>query len=521
MSYTTEKGITIKIYSNLCSFFSYKEVRDVIFGNRVGNLFDILKDFLNEVKDNNGAGVFQIEQEGVTILYDLFGTPAEGATILSDHFSPSAPGKDQSETLKTQNETYDNPPKTPEELFAGAEYQSIFPLLKKKNTNRTSSSLDLEKLDGFLSKIWKESERIQLILSEVSAITSKGTINLSLEQAYEIILFCALFAWIRRIPATSDVTQLKEYLNLNSLEASEQILKKAKELIIQEEIKVLPYFQGQSGKKTINLELAVIYNKLDVPALIQLDNCPLQRHLGAKEKMLALTVDGKVVTFLPRFCAAQNQLLLQQGSQLQPNDDTEDFVPLDEDDTVFFGESQEYGLLIANQEGKFISSKERFKGEPPKQKIVWLQGDLRDYAFLDNNGRFIGRTQRTNWKNLLFFDISVGNGIAVTTDRRAIDANGNTLSHQAASVSCCGKHYIILRTDGTVLTDKGEVSRPDFPARAVCADAYGYWISTDNKLYWLGIGDSCCDQPLEEILRSNDGMTVFGIEASEDFLQLR
>ena len=255
--------------------------------------------------------------------------------------------------------------------------------------------------------------------------------------------------------------------------------------------------------------------------MIQLDNCPLQRHLGAKEKMLALTVDGKVVTFLPRFCAAQHQLICQQGNQLKPCDDNKDFVLLDKDDTVFFGESQEYGLLIANQEGKFISTKDRFKGDPPKQKIVWLQGDLRDYAFLASDGSFIGRCQYEGWKNLLFFEISVSNGIAVTAERKAINAKGKVLTDRVAAVSCCGHRYIILRTDGTVLTDKGEVSRPDFPARAVCTDAYGYWISTDKKFYWLGAGDSCWDHPLAEIFRSNDGMTVFGTENSESFLQLR
>lgn len=520
MSYTTEKkGITIKNYPNLCKFFVYEEVRAVILGVKVGDLFDILKDFLNEVKDNNGAGAFQIEQDGVNILYDLFGTPAGGSTILSNLFDAAAADIDQSETSKTKK-TCDKLPKTQDELFAEAEYQSIFPLLNRNKISKTSPFVDLEKLKDYLSKIWKDSDGIQYIISEISAITNKGTINLSLQQAYEIILFCVLFTWIRRRPEASNVTQLKEYLNLNSLEASEQILKTAKKIIIQEEIKVLPFFQGQSGKKTIKLELAVIYNKLDVSALIQLDNCPLQRHLGAGEKMLALTTDGKVVTFLPRFCAAQSQLILQQGSKLQPYDDSKDFVQLDEDDTVFFGESQEYGLLIANQEGTFISTRERFKGEPPKQKIVWLQGDLRDYAFLDSNGNFIGRTQRESWKNLLFFDISVGNGIAVTADRRAIDANGKILSHQAAAVGCCGERYIILRIDGTVLTDKGEVSRPDFPARAVCADAYGYWIATEKSLYCLYETEECLAYSLEEISRNNSGTVLYGGLANGDFCQI-
>ena len=539
MSYTTEKGIQVRTYPNLCRFFNYDEVRSVILGKNIGDLFDILEDFITDRKD-------EIEHGGERILYDLFGTP-----VLN---------KTQTNTSEQQEEKYNKPPKTPKELFEKKEYQSIFPLLQDRNSIKSVPSLDLEGLCNFLYKIcidtkciqhihsevsgitgkghlhldlnqaeeicnnlykdYRDVECIQHIHSEVSSITGKGHLHLSLDQAYEIIIFCALFVWIRRIPEERDVTQLKDHLNLNTIEASEQILKKTNEIVIQEKVKVLPYFQGQSCEKPLNLELAVISNQLDVPVVVQLDSCPLLRHLGAREKMLALTTDGKVVTFLPRFCAAQSQLILQHGSKLQPYDDSKDFVQLDEDDTVFFGESQEYGLLIANQEGTFISTKDRFKGDPPKQKIVWLQGDLRDYAFLDNNGNYIGRTRKRNWKNLLFFDISVGNGIAVTADRRAIDANGNTLSHQAVAVSCCGERYIILRIDGTVLTDKGEISRPDFPARAVCADAYGYWIATENTLYCLYESEESLDYCIEEISRNNSGTVVYGVLSNGSFCQL-
>lgn len=499
MSYTTESGIQVRTYPNLCRFFNYDEVRSVILGKNIGDLFDILEDFITDRKD-------EIEHGGERILYDLFGTP-----VLN---------KTQTNTSEQQEEKYNKPPKTPKELFEQKEYQSIFPLLQGRNSSKSVPSLDLEELCNFLYKICIDTKCIQHIHSEVSGITGKGQLHLSLDQAYEIIIFCALFVWIRRVPEERDVTRLKDHLNLNTIEASEQILKKTNEIVIQEKVKVLPYFQGQSCEKPLNLELAVIFNQLDVPVVVQLDSCPLQRHLGAGEKMLALTTDGKVITFLPRFCAAQSQLILQQGSKLQPYDDSKDFVQLDEDDTVFFGESQEYGLLIANQEGTFISTKDRFKGDSPKQKIVWLQGDLRDYAFLDNNGNYIGRTRKRNWKNLLFFDISVGNGIAVTADRRAIDANGKTLSHQAAAVSCCGERYIILRIDGTVLTDKGEISRPDFPVKAVCADAYGYWIATENTLYCLYESEESLDYCIEEISRNNSGTVVYGVLSNGSFCQL-
>lgn len=266
------------------------------------------------------------------------------------------------------------------------------------------------------------------------------------------------------------------------------------------------------------MKLIVIQNKMDEPALIKLENCPIQWHLEPDEKILALTADGAVVTFLPRICAVEDHVIYQENDCLAAVGDAKEQIALGNEDITFFAESRKYGLLIADRNGKFIHT--QFKGKTPGKEVCWFGGDCEDYGFLFKDGTYEGHYSRMAWENVLFFQLSAGNGIAVTADRKAVDRNGKEICENAAAVSCCGKRYMILCMDRSVITDQGKIGLLPSDVRSVCADAYGYWIATDEAVYRRGEQEAEYQIILDEIERDNVGLSVYGLKMNGEIVCL-
>lgn len=404
-------------------------------------------------------------------------------------------------------------------------------------------------LDGFLEDFVPASKKdgrqsqdlVSTILTYVRDVTGKVTPSLSDNQAYEVLLFSTLFVFLQCKPKEEDLRLLREYVGVHTTPSSidpvqEQPASGASspEKPIQEDTGVeillspetLPFFPGCLPQDLPPLALRTICNKTGSRALVKLDGCTLQRHLAPGEKLLVLTAGGKIVTFLPRFCVVRDRVIWQEEDRLESEIGE---VSLENNSVHFFAESEYFGLLVADANGSFFD-KNCKESARPGFSVRYLGGAVQDYGFLKEDGSYSGFIHREAWKKLLKFDLCAGSGIAITTERHAIDSNGRKLSENAVEISCLGQSYIILRTDGTVVTDQGELEGIPL-ARAVCVnkhkDNYGYWISSDDGIYFLEKGSRMIQGPLpdvpacEEFQRNNTGSCLYGLNEHLEFQPLR
>lgn len=345
------------------------------------------------------------------------------------------------------------------------------------NASDAHRTVVLDKLVEYLKKnyYFEDSTKIR---NSVSRITSDGTRHLNPAQAYEVLLFSSLFAYVQKKPDEDDEAYLENLLKQQSQD----------------------------------LMLDLMQNKTQNTIVIPAADSPLQRHLAPGEQILALTISGKVITFLPRICALESLVMYRKSSKLVAQDrNKKEVMSLDDPNVHIFSRSDDYGLLAADEQGNFIQ--EYCAAEGPDGEILWLRGDQDDYGFLLSDGSYQGRRPKKGWNNLLSFDLCNGGAIAVSNDRKAIDENGKVLGEHIAAVSCCAQRWILLRLDGSVVTDQGDLPITEGTGRAVCADAEGYWVSTDDKL--LRIEDNTIveefDEPMDEIWQDNFGTTVCGL----------
>lgn len=465
-----QNGIRVDCYPLMCTYFAYEEVRKVIFKEKIDKIGYIEEIVQGDPGSQNMSKALQIYASG-------------------------GPGGEET-------------------------FRELFPATGSGPEKDSSYQIDADKLSRFLGTLRAGSsqEVIQSIIGCIQKVTYEGKACLSLRQIQEVFLFGILFAYVQRKPQMGDLQLLQEFLGLDGTQVVQELLQSQPDTEIQElgiwqPTLELPCFAGRTGKDPLRLELAVLHNQQDQPAVVTLQDCPLRRHLKPKEDLLVLKANGQVVAFLPRVCMSgdwtvyqkERELVAEKGGATQT-------IPLEGEGCVFFSESERYGFMIADRTGAFQGA--QFKGKRPEGKICWQKGDLQNYGFLFSDGSYQGGlTFDTRWKSLLFFDLSGGHGVAVTADRSAINERGELLGKQIAAVSCCGEHYILLRMDGTVVTDRGPVEDVAGPARAVCADAQGYWISTDQNLLYWNDGITTYPQPLEEIERNNSGSRVGGLSS--------
>lgn len=472
--------------SNFGLFFkgvenAYECVRDVLLGNIVGSIDDIVREDPG-VKD---------EKEILCIL-DIFHHPSgetHESTVIRKIFVSK-----------------------PE--WAASEEAEVY-------------QIDLKKLSEFLEGVRSPYDRDTLgkIIEGIKDSTYNGSAYLSLMQVREILLFGTLFAIVPKAPEERDLTLLQKYLALDSTQPLQEVLMGDQAFDVKQSPTELPCFLGAKGRKMFPLRLARIRNVLDEAVLITLKNCPLRRTLPPKSQLLALvTKQGEVVTFLPGICMAMGQAVYQDGRNIVAEcSGSKETLPLQSGEPVFFSESEQFGLLVADKDGQFQDR--NFHGTKPEKQVYWLKGDLENYGVLFSDGSYGSFRTYATWNSLLFFDLGGNNGIAVMADRTAIDSSGKKLGEHIAAVSCCDMQYIMLRMDGSVVTDLGEFPIPG-PARAVCADAQGYWISMDDKLlYYNGRERRQIPLPdgktVEELARDNAGTSVGGRTNENNILFLR
>ncbi len=446
------RDVKCQNWDEVCNYFDYPPVRDDICINKKGRVRDIVE----KTMTTNGRKVMLL--------------------IIDNSESPGT-------------------------LLQEDDYSKLFPEDKEPGKR----GIDYEALSKFLSGLWDEANPI---VETVKNATCEGAVKLTAKQAYEVLLFSVLFAFVQRKPESSDVKKLEDDLKLDKAQA----LSKMKNIPLITLETEFPSFQKYTKGTSFQLELVTIHNKTDETALVTLKDSPLRRHLKPDEKLLALMVDGQVAAFLPRICVSRGQALYREGNQLTTTC-AGSSEQRKSDEIAFFSESEELGLLAADREGNWIPTRDlKLK---PCGKIRWLRGAYQDYGFLYSDGSYEGLYDREAWKGkkLLAFDLSGGGkGVALTADRKAIDEEGHTLGENIAAVSCCWDKYILLGMDGSVVTDRGS-PKLDSPVRAVCAHETGYWIATDEALMSMDEeGDLRPPHPykLDEIERDNAGETVFG-----------
>lgn len=398
----------------------------------------------------------------------------------------------------------DNDP-TPVKLLQSGDYPRIFPADKESG----KLGIDDEALCAFLRGIWDDTGEIEQIIKFIkdASYDYDGKVSLTAEQAYEVLLFSALFAYVHHEPKATDAAKLQEYMQLDEPKA----LSIMKDIPLLRSETELPSFQKYTEEMPFQLELVTIHNETGDMAAVTLKDSPLRQHLMPGEKLLALTVDGQVAAFIPRICVSRGEALYRDGDHLTATG-PESGKQRKPDEIAFFSGSDELGLLEADWEGTWIPT--RKLARKPSKSIRWLNGAIQDYGYLYSDGSYEGLRAREAWKEhkLLAFDLSGnGKGVALNADRTAIDEEGHTLGENIAAVSCCGDKYILLRMDGSIVTGRG-CPKLDSPARAVCAAKTGYWIATDDKLLYMDQEGKILPHPykLDEIQRDNTGEKVFG-----------
>ncbi len=472
---------------------TYLEVREVLDGKRKGNIKKLIEKDTIEDKLTRRA----------SLLINLLTTPIE-ELINSDITLVCDSGNFWKNISKNYN------------------YLNLFPVLDKENMQtapRSLRSVSLDILSAFfecLFKVRSESDESNNAKDVIKAIRKAGIsehTSLTPQLIYELLLFGYLFTYFRNAPSNDDIEHLRKNLE-QYLENLEQY-SVARRIASNEIIEISPArfvcYQKQETNIPLNLEIRTLHNKMDARATIIVDGSPLQRSIAPGEKLALLCVDGAVVTFMPRICVVgdcvitQNELLEMNNSSSKGSS----LAAFSENSVLCFSESDTYGLMVTDENGKFISQNQ-FVGDIPEKDICWMKGDLEDYGFVLSDGTYTGRIRRANWKNILFFDLSGGNGIAVTAQRTAIDNDGRVLCEDVAAVSCCGKRYIILKMDGSVVTDQEIDAHPSAPICSVCADESGYWISTDKAMF-RGASEKEF-VPADEIMRNHVGSTVFSLD---------
>ena len=353
------------------------------------------------------------------------------------------------------------------------------------------------------------------IQDKVGRVVGRETI-LKDVQAHELLLFCTLFAYLHRVPNDSDARQLREYLNI-------QLLQKYTELISPTtEFECYQYVEGEN----LQLDLAVIYNSLEEPALIKVKGSPLQRMLSANERILVLTANQRIVDFLPRICVISDHVVYQKDNRLLIEGMQNSIFEGPEQNAVYFASwSSHFGYLIADESGHLYPNQALVAQTYPENNIRWMKGDFQNYGFLTSQGSYQGLRPIDAWKGqrLISFDLSGGCGVALTEERIAVNQEGAILGQNVAAVSCFGQRYILLMMDGSIVTDRAR--RQVSNARAVCTDRDGYWIATDEKLLYFKkdakIPQAYDDVRMEEIARDNDGCTIYGFGNNGAMLDLQ
>lgn len=382
-----QNGIWVDCYQLMCTYFAYEEVRKVIFKEKIDKIGYIKEIVQGDPGARNMRKALQIYAS---------------ADIFSGTGTSTSDSPESEETL-----------------------QELFPATGSGPEKDSSYQIDADKLSRFLATLRAGSseEAIQSIIGCIQKVTYEGKARLSLRQIQEIFLFGILFAYVQRKPQVGDLQLLQEFLGLDGTQAVQELLQSQPDTEIQElgiwqPALELPCFAGGTGKDPLRLELAVLHNQGDQPAVVTLQDCPLRRHLKPKEDLLVLSANGQVVTFLPRVCMSGDWVIYQKERKLvAEKGGTTQTIPLEGDDCVFFSESERYGFMMADRAGIFQGA--QFKGKKPEGKICWQKGDLENYGFRFSDGSYQGGlTFHTSWKSLLFFDLSGGHGVAVTADRR-------------------------------------------------------------------------------------------------------
>lgn len=362
--------------------------------------------------------------------------------------------------------------------------------------------IDYEKLCAHLNEI-----QYTPCLAESLELVSDAQTILTQAQAYEVLLFAALFAYFGREPDFSDANQLRKYLWPDWPEG----VKRMQKLALLQKKTELPCFPGCSESE-LKLGLCVIRNPLNDTALVTLKGSPLRQHLQRGERLLALTANGQVAAFLPRICVSRGQALYLKEGRLSATGGGNG--GLNDPQIAFFAVSKECGdLLVADWAGNL-----RLPNTPkdaPGETVCWLRAVDQDRGYLRPDGSYVGVQERPAWndRKLLAFDLSNGgHGVALTADRKAIDENGKELGQNVAAVSCCQENYILLNMDGSVTTSKGSPQLPS-AAQAVCAAIDGYWVAAGKELLHLNqkgelLSSVAC--ALDELQRDSSGETVFG-----------
>ena len=157
-----KNDVQLSSFEDICQFFNYRQERNIIRDDR--------ENFTRTINDN-GRTFHELLLDVITILCEE----------------------------DTDSDAYkDAYTKIPPPLYGTGELRG----------------LDLEALKKHLSG----SSKAQDILKSVCNVTCQGRFLLSHEQAYEILLFCLLFAYVQKSPEKDDEDALREILNLKTLE---------------------------------------------------------------------------------------------------------------------------------------------------------------------------------------------------------------------------------------------------------------------------------------------------------------
>lgn len=385
------------------------------------------------------------------------------------------------------------------------------------DVNQDDYQVNMEKAKKFILNLGNKAQEgdenwDQGIIGTIEEVF-RGAAPLKREQAYELLLFCGLFAFLHEKPKDKDVQYLCKYLGLVPL------LQKNMELFTSST--ELECYQYVPGRK-LELQLTVLHNQTNEPAWVKVNGSSLCRHLAVNERALALTAHQGVVAFLPRTCVVKGLGVHQEGNRLKIGNRE---VHLSSEQVYFFSWSNSYGYLKVDENGH-LDQNEQIEQIKPKinlpTSIVWAKCDFESCGFLGTDGVYTGFPPISAWKDrkLIAFDLSGASGVALTEDRTAINQEGKELGKNVAAVSCFGKRYILLMLDGSVVTDQGKQAGIA-GARAVCADRDGYWIAEGQRLLYERNGTQLTYQvQVEEMVRDNDGWTVYGVTNDGRFLNL-
>ena len=274
--------------------YAYEYVRNVILGNIVGSIDDIVRDDPG-VKDG----------KEILCILDIFHHPSgetHESTVIRKIFVSK-----------------------PE--WAASEEAEVY-------------QIDLKKLSEFLAGVRSpyDQDTLDKIIEGIKDSTYNGSAYLSLMQVREILLFGTLFAIVPKAPEKRDLTLLQKYLALDSTQPLQEILMGDQAFDVKQSPTEFPCFLGATGKKMFPLKLARIRNVSDEAVLITLKNCPLRRTLPPKSQLLVLvTKQGEVVTFLPGICMAMGQAVYQDGRNIVAEcSGSKETLPLQSGEPFFF-----------------------------------------------------------------------------------------------------------------------------------------------------------------------------------------